>query len=93
MPRSITSMALAAVLLLPVVAKAEFTLDVTQTSPESVADGPTYPGTCTKEACRATLSVQVGGSVCVLNVRVARPIPATRGASGSRRGLAYQAIS
>jgi hypothetical protein len=67
-------------LLLPTVAWAQFTLDVTQ-----IHQGPgqederTYHGACAKDACRATIPLQVEGDVCVLNLRVSPPDSAGNG--------------
>jgi hypothetical protein len=60
-------------LLLPSVAEAQFSLDVTQIDPGSQNDGPTGAGVCAKDACRATVPLQVGDDLCVLNLRVGAP--------------------
>jgi hypothetical protein len=75
---------LAVLLVLPVAAKAQFSLDVTQVGQAAVGqaaqeDYPAHTGTCAKDACRATLPVQISGDWCVLNVRVGAP---DRGGNG-----------
>ncbi|HTW72858.1 MAG TPA: hypothetical protein VME47_23480 [Acetobacteraceae bacterium] len=54
-------------------ARAEFTLDVTQVGYDGGSEGPTYAGTCAGAACRATLPVKLGGDLCILNVWVGAP--------------------
>jgi hypothetical protein len=60
-------------LLVPAAARAQFSVVVTELGSYNSADGPEYAAQCAKDACRATLPVQVGAVRCVLNVRVGAP--------------------
>jgi hypothetical protein len=62
-------------LLLPGVAEAQFSLDVTQVAVGSPqGDDPAYPGVCAREACRATIPLLLrDDDLCVLNLQVAAP--------------------
>ena len=74
--------ALVAALLPPGVARAQFSLAVTQIGGKYENDGQAHTGTCAKDACRAILPVQIGGDggdVCVLSVRVGAPTVAGSG--------------
>ncbi|HEY1934343.1 MAG TPA: hypothetical protein VGG99_20230 [Acetobacteraceae bacterium] len=64
---------LVAMLLLLEVAAAKPALNVTQIGSGAAPDGPTYKGNCVKDACWATLPVQVSGDRCVLNLRAGVP--------------------
>jgi len=66
-------------LLSPCAAKAQFSLAATQIGADGEAIGDAHDGTCTEDACRATLPVAVADDVCVLNVRVGAP---ERGGTG-----------
>jgi hypothetical protein len=57
-------------LLIPAAAHAQFSVVVTELGSYNSADGPEYAAQCARDACRATLPVQVGAVRCVLNVRV-----------------------
>ncbi len=62
------------VLLFPLIAKAEFKMEVTQVGPGSPQDDEApYPGACAMDACRATVPLLLGDDICILNVRVGAP--------------------
>jgi len=87
------------------VARAEFTLDVTQVGYDGASEGPTCAGTCAATACRATLPVKIGVDLCILNVWLGvprilwaggpagGPIGRIRFAAGSCRSGAKAAIA
>jgi hypothetical protein len=54
-------------------AAARRTLNVTQVGNYAEPVGQTYKGNCVKDVCWATLPVQVGGDLCVLDLRAAVP--------------------
>jgi hypothetical protein len=62
-----------ALLLLPNMAHAQFSLVARQVGPGGPADDTYYHGICAKDACRATLLVYVDNVPCVLNARVSAP--------------------
>ncbi len=61
-------------LILPGVAEAQFSANVTQIGLGSPTDDdPAYPGVCAEDACRATIPLLFGNDLCVLNLRVGAP--------------------
>jgi hypothetical protein len=71
---------LCAILAVPCLARAQFSLLATQIGPKEEPIGTSYAATCAKDACRVTLPVYVAQVGCVMNVRVSRP---TRHGMGS----------
>jgi hypothetical protein len=70
---------LIAILILPHVAQAQFSLVATQLGYRDEADGASYEGICSRDACRATLPIRMFGIRCVLNIRVSAPTKAGSG--------------
>jgi len=63
---------LAIALLLPLSARAQFSLTATQVGLAG-PDAESHAGNCSRDACRAIIPVRWGGEVCALNIRVAAP--------------------
>jgi len=64
---------LCAVIALPSIAHAQFSLVATQLGLKDEASGRSYTATCAKDACRVTLPLMVAGIYCVLNIRASAP--------------------
>ena len=64
---------LCVLLLLPSIARAQFSLVARQVGPGDQAGYTSYDGICAKDACRVTLLVYVDKVPCVLNARVSAP--------------------
>ncbi len=62
-----------AMLLLPTIAHAQFSLVARQVGAQAPSEDTSYIGICSKDACRATLPVYFDNVPCVVNVRVAAP--------------------